>query len=147
VLDDLRPVLGVFDEAEPQAVAVVDVLLGQRLGGPQRRAVNQAQSPPAALRGFQSRKAQLPQTDVDDLQQRVHHHRNRGIGVQQNADLYALAGDDADHGRLRRRNRLSARLWRLRLSYCGHRSTPLSTNCGSIYLASLFGITTSRRNC
>jgi hypothetical protein len=95
--------VGLIDEPQPEPVAVEDVLLGERLGGPQRRAVDQAQSPPTALLGFQRREAQFPQSDVDDLQQWVDHYRYRGVGVQQDADLYALAGDDADHGRLRRR--------------------------------------------
>ena len=97
MLDDLGSVFGVFDEPQPHPVTVVDVLLGQRLGGPQRRAVNQAQRPLAALLGFQCRQTQLPQSDVDDLEQRVDHHRDRRVGVQQHTDLRALAGDDAHY--------------------------------------------------
>jgi len=67
VLDDLRAVLGVVDEPQPQPVAVVDVLLSERLGGPQRRAIDQAQGPATALLGFQCREAQFPQSDVDDF--------------------------------------------------------------------------------
>ena len=108
MLDDLRAVLGVVDEPQPQPVAVVDVLLSERLGGPQRRAIDQAQGPATALLGFQCREAQFPQSDVDDLQKWVDHHRNRGVGVQQDTDLHALAGDDADYGRLWGRDCLCA---------------------------------------
>ncbi len=101
VLDDLRAVLGVRDEANPQPVAVVDVLLGQGLGGPQRRAIDQAQRPPAASRGLQRRLTEFPQPTVDHLQQRVGHHRDGGVGVQQDPDLDTLAGHDADHHRPR----------------------------------------------
>lgn len=123
VLDDLGAVLGVLDEPNPQPVAVVDVLLGEGLGGPQRRSVHEAQGPPAAALGLQRRLTELPQPAVDDLQQRVRHDRDRGVGVQQDADLNALAGHDADHYRPRLRDSLDISLWCFNSHYRSHRPT------------------------
>ncbi|CKS29409.1 Uncharacterised protein [Mycobacterium tuberculosis] len=122
MFDDLGATFGVCDEPNPQPVAVIDVLFGQRLGSTQRRAVHQTQRPSAASSGFQWSLTELSEPTINHFQQRVGHHRNWGVGIQQDADLDAFAGHDAHDDSLGRCHTLNVSL--RCVSYCGHRPVP-----------------------